>query len=140
MYELFDTPWRHQGQIEVKYAPFTAEWSITGKNSIGYNNVAAYVNYGTDRANAYRILEDALNLRDIRIYDTVTDPDGKERRVLNKDATTLAQQKQQTIKDAFREWIFKDADRRQTLVREYNEKFNSIRPREYDGQHIKFMK
>ena len=138
MYELFDTPWRHQGQIEVKYAPFTAEWSITGKNSIGYNNVAAYVTYGTDRANAYRILEDALNLRDIRIYDTVTDPDGKERRILNKDATTLAQQKQQTIKDAFQEWIFKDADRRQTLVREYNEKFNSIRPREYDGQHIKF--
>ena len=94
MYELFDTPWRHQGQIEVKYAPFTAEWSITGKNSIGYNNVAAYVTYGTDRANAYRILEDALNLRHIRIYETVTDPDGKERRILNKDATTLAQQKQ----------------------------------------------
>ena len=138
MYELFDTPWRHQDDIEVKYAPFTAEWNITNKNSIGYNNVAAYVTYGTDRANAYRILEDTLNLRDIRIYDTVTDPDGKERRVLNKDATTLAQQKQQTIKDAFREWIFKDADRRQTLVREYNEKFNSIRPREYDGQHIKF--
>jgi N12 class adenine-specific DNA methylase/adenine-specific DNA methylase len=138
MYDLFDTPWRHQGDIEVKYAPFTAEWSITNKNSIGYNNVAAYVTYGTDRANAYRILEDTLNLRDIRIYDTVTDPDGKERRVLNKDATTLAQQKQQTIKDAFQEWIFKDADRRQTLVRQYNEKFNSIRPREYDGQHIKF--
>ena len=138
MYDLFDTPWRNQGDIEVKYAPFTAEWNITNKNSIGYNNVAAYVTYGTDRANAYRILEDTLNLRDIRIYDTVTDPDGKERRVLNKDATTLAQQKQQTIKDAFQEWIFKDADRRQTLVRQYNEKFNSIRPREYDGQHIKF--
>ena len=138
MYDLFDTPWRHQGDIEVKYAPFTAEWSITNKNSIGYNNVAAYVTYGTDRANAYRILEDTLNLRDIRIYDTVTDLDGKERRVLNKDATTLAQQKQQIIKDAFQEWIFKDADRRQTLVRQYNEKFNSIRPREYDGQHIKF--
>ena len=138
MYDLFDTPWRNQGDIEVKYAPFTAEWSITNKNSIGYNNVAAYVTYGTDRANAYRILEDTLNLRDIRIYDTVTDPDGKERRVLNKDATTLAQQKQQTIKDAFQEWIFKDSDRRQTLVRQYNEKFNSIRPREYDGQHIKF--
>ena len=100
--------------------------------------MAAYVTYGTDRANAYRILEDTLNLRDIRIYDTVTDLDGKERRVLNKDATTLAQQKQQIIKDAFQEWIFKDADRRQTLVRQYNEKFNSIRPREYDGQHIKF--
>jgi len=138
MYELFNTPWRHQGEIEVKYAHFTAEWSITNKNTIGYNNVAAYVTYGTDRANAYRILEDTLNLRDIRIYDTITDPEGKERRVLNKDATTLAQQKQQTIKDAFQEWIFKDADRRQTLVKHYNEKFNAIRPREYDGQHIKF--
>ncbi len=138
MYELFNTPWRHQGEIEVKYAHFTAEWSITNKNTIGYNNVAAYVTYGTDRANAYRILEDTLNLRDIRIYDTITDAEGKERRVLNKDATTLAQQKQQTIKDAFKEWIFKDADRRQILVKQYNEKFNSIRPREYDGQHIKF--
>lgn len=138
MYELFDTPWRNQDQIEVKYAPFTAEWNITGKSAVGYNNVAAYVTYGTDRANAYKILEDTLNLRDVRIYDTVVDPDGKERRVLNKDATTLAQQKQQTIKDAFRDWIWNDADRRQTLVKKYNEKFNSIRPREYDGQHINF--
>ncbi len=138
MYELFDTPYRNQGDIEVKFAPFTAEWNITNKNSIGYNNVAAYVTYGTDRANAYRILEDSLNLRDVRIYDTVVDPDGKERRVLDKDATTLAQQKQQTIKDEFRDWIFKDADRRQTLVSQYNEKFNSTRPREYDGQHINF--
>ena len=139
MYELFDTPYRQQGQIEVKYASFTAEWSITNKNAIGYNNVAAYVTYGTDRANAYRILEDTLNLRDVRIYDTVTDPEGKEKRVLNKDATTLAQQKQQAIKDEFRDWIWKDANRRQTLVRTYNEKFNSIRPREYDGQHINFV-
>lgn len=138
MYELFDTPWRNQDQIEVKYAPFTAEWNITGKSTVGYNNVAAYVTYGTDRTNAYKILEDTLNLRDVRIYDTVVDPDGKERRVLNKDATTLAQQKQQTIKDAFRDWIWNDADRRQTLVKKYNEKFNSIRPREYDGQHINF--
>lgn len=138
MYKLFDTPYRNQGDIGVKFAPFTAEWNITNKNSIGYNNVAAYVTYGTDRANAYRILEDSLNLRDVRIYDTVVDPDGKERRVLNKDATTLAQQKQQTIKDEFRDWIFKDADRRQTLVSQYNEKFNSTRPREYDGQHINF--
>lgn len=138
MYELFDTPLRNQDQIEVKYAPFTAEWNITGKSAVGYNNVAAYVTYGTDRANAYKILEDTLNLRDVRIYDTVVDPDGKERRVLNKDATTLAQQKQQTIKDAFRDWIWNDADKRQTLVKKYNEKFNSIRPREYDGQHITF--
>jgi hypothetical protein len=101
--------------------------------------VAAYVTYGTDRANAYRILEDTLNLRDIRIYDTVTDPEGKENRVLNKDATTLAQQKQQAIKNEFRDWIWKDANRRQNLVKTYNEKFNSIRPREYDGQHINFV-
>lgn len=139
MYELFDTPYRLQGEVEVKYAPFTAEWNISNKNAVGYNNVAAYVTYGTDRANAYRILEDTLNLRDVRIYDTVIDPDGKEKRVLNKDATTLAQQKQQTIKDEFQDWIWRDADRRQTLVRTYNEKFNSIRPREYDGQHINFV-
>ncbi|MDD3393434.1 MAG: SNF2-related protein [Anaerotignum sp.] len=138
MYEVFDTPYRLQGNIEVKYAPYTAEWSITNKNAISYNNVAAYVTYGTDRANAYKILEDTLNLRDMRIYDTVTDPDGKERRVLNKDATTLAQQKQQAIKEEFRDWIWNDADRRQTLVKRYNEQFNSTRPREYDGQHITF--
>ena len=94
--------------------------------------------YGTDRANAYRILEDTLNLRDIRIYDTKTDPDGKERRVLNSKETTLAQQKQQAIKDAFVEWIWKDPDRRQELVGKYNELFNSNRPREYDGRHISF--
>jgi len=139
MYELFDTPYRLQGEVEVKYAPFTAEWNITNKNAVGYNNVAACVTYGTDRANAYRILEDSLNLRDVRIYDTITDADGKEKRVLNKDATTLAQQKQKAIKDEFQDWIWKDADRRQTLVKKYNEKFNSIRPREYDGQHINFV-
>ena len=139
MYELFDTPYRLQGDVEVKYAPFTAEWNITNKNAVGYNNVAAYVTYGTDRANAYKILEDSLNLRDVRIYDTITDADGKEKRVLNKDATTLAQQKQQAIKDEFQDWIWRDADRRQTLVKTYNEKFNSIRPREYDGQHINFV-
>ena len=139
MYELFDTPYRHQGQVEVKYAHFTAEWSITNKNAVGYNDVAAYVTFGTDRANAYRILEDTLNLRDVRIYDTVTDHDGKEKRVLNKDATTLAQQKQQAIKGEFQDWIWKDADRRQTLVKKYNEQFNAIRPREYDGQHINFV-
>ena len=101
-------------------------------------NVAAYTTYGTDRANAYKILEDTLNLRDVRIYDTVQDADGKEQRVLNQKATTLAQQKQQAIKDAFREWIWKDPERRQTLVAQYNELFNSIRPREYDGSHIVF--
>ena len=100
--------------------------------------MTAYVTYGTRRANAYRILEDTLNLRDVRIYDMVTDPDGKERRVLNQKETTLAQQKQQAIKAAFREWIWKDLNRRETLVAQYNELFNATRPREYDGQHITF--
>ena len=138
MVEIFQTPGYLQDIIEVRYVPYTAEWSVSNKNAVSYNNVAAYVTYGTDRANAYRILEETLNLRDIRIYDTVTDPDGKERRVLNSKDTTLAQQKQQAIKDAFRDWIWKDAERRRTLVSEYNEKFNSTRPREYDGRHITF--
>ena len=138
MYELLNPPFYLRNNIQVNYAEFTAEWNITGKNSVGYNNVAAYVTYGTDRANAYRILEDTLNLRDVRIYDTVTDPDGKERRVLNSKETTLAQQKQQAIKDAFRDWIWRDPERRQTLTQKYNELFNSCRPREYDGRHITF--
>jgi hypothetical protein len=112
MEELLDPPYSVRDEIQVNYSKFTAEWNISGKNRVGYNNVAAYVTYSTDRANAYRILEDSLNLRDTRIYDTVTDPDGKERRVLNSKETTLAQQKQQTIKDAFRDWIWKDPDRR----------------------------
>lgn len=139
MYELFDTPYRNQGSIKVNYSNFTAEWSVTNKNSIYYDDVAAYATYGTDRANAYKIFEDTLNLRDVRIYDTKTEPDGKEIRVLNINATQLAQQKQQLIKDAFKDWIFRDADRRQTLVKLYNERFNSIRPREYDGSHINFV-
>lgn len=139
MYELFDTPYRNQGNIKVNYSNFTAEWSVTAKNSISYDDVAAYATYGTDRANAYKIFEDTLNLRDVRIYDTKTEPDGKEIRVLNVDATQLAQQKQQLIKDAFKDWIFRDADRRQTLVKLYNERFNSVRPREYDGSHINFV-
>ena len=102
------------------------------------SNVAAYTTYGTDRANAYKILEDTLNLRDVRIYDTVQDADGKEQRVLNQKATTLAQQKQQAIKDAFREWIWKDPDRREAICKTYNILFNSNRPREYDGSHISF--
>ena len=102
------------------------------------NDVAAYMTYGTDRANAYRILEETLNLKDIRIYDTVEDADGKQRRVLNKKATTLAQQKQQAMKDAFQDWLWKDPRRRERLVAKYNEQFNSTRPREYDGSHIVF--
>ncbi|MVB09524.1 hypothetical protein CAFE_01800 [Caprobacter fermentans] len=138
MEELLNPPSGVRDGIRVNYSSFTAEWAISNKNSIGYNNVAAYVTYGTDRANAYRILEDSLNLRDTRIYDTVTDPDGKERRVLNSKETTLAQQKQQAIKDAFRDWIWKDPERRQTLTKKYNETFNSSRPREYDGRHLVF--
>ena len=138
MYETFQTPGYLKNRIHVNFTDFTAEWNITEKNSIPWSDVAAFTTYGTERASAYRILEDSLNLRDVRIYDTVQDPDGKEKRVLNKDATTLAQQKQQAIKDAFRDWIWKDPDRRQALVRKYNDLYNSTRPREYDGQHIIF--
>ena len=138
MYETFDTPFYLQRSIEVHYTPFTAEWQISGKNVVGQNNVAAYSTYGTGRANAYKILEDSLNLRDVRIYDTVEDADGKERRVLNAKETTLAAQKQQAIRDAFRDWIWKDPERRQALVRQYNEEMNATRPREYDGSHIVF--
>ncbi|MFR1870935.1 MAG: SNF2-related protein, partial [Acutalibacteraceae bacterium] len=108
------------------------------KSSVSYNDVAAYTTYGTSRANAYKILEDSLNLRDVRIYDTIEDADGKERRVLNAKETTLAAQKQQAIREAFKDWIWKDPERRQTLVRQYNEEMNSTRPREYDGSHITF--
>ena len=138
MYETFHTPYYLQRNIEVNYSSFTAEWQVTGKNTVAYNDVAAYTTYGTSRANAYKILEDSLNLRDVRIYDTVEDADGKERRVLNAKETTLAAQKQQAIRDAFRDWIWKDPERRQTLVRQYNEEMNSTRPREYDGSHITF--
>ncbi len=138
MYELLNTPYYQRRAIDVHFSPQTAEWRINGKTVVSRSNVAAYTTYGTDRANAYKLLEDALNLRDTRIFDTIQDADGKEQRVLNQKATTLAQQKQQAIKDAFREWIWKEPTRREALVKEYNERFNSIRPREYDGQHIVF--
>jgi len=138
MYELLDPPYYVRRNIEVNYSEFSAEWNITGKSSVGYNNINAFMTYGTERANAYKILEDTLNLQDVRIYDTKIEADGKERRVLNSKETTLAQQKQQAIKDAFQDWIWKDPDRRQTLVQKYNEIFNSNRPREYDGKHITF--
>ena len=138
MYETFNTPYYLQRAIQVNYASFTAEWQVTGKNSVSENDVAAYTTYGTSRANAYKILEDSLNLRDVRIYDTIEDADGKERRVLNAKETTLAAQKQQAIREAFRDWIWRDPERRQTLVRQYNEEMNSTRPREYDGSHITF--
>ena len=138
MYETFNTPYYLQRAIQVNYAAYTAEWQVTGKSSVSDSDVAAYTTYGTSRANAYRLLEDALNLRDVRIYDTVEDADGRERRVLNARETTLAAQKQQAIRDAFRDWIWRDPERRQTLVRQYNEEMNSTRPREYDGSHITF--
>ena len=138
MYETFNTPFYLQRSIEVNYSSFTAEWQIKGKSSVSYNDVAAYTTYGTSRANAYKILEDSLNLRDVRIYDTIEDADGKERRVLNAKETTLAAQQQQAIREAFRDWIWRDPERRQTLVRQYNEEMNSTRPREYDGSHITF--
>ena len=138
MYETFDTPFYLQRSIEVHYSAFTAEWQISGKNAVGQRDVAAYTTYGTNRANAYKILEDSLNLRDVRIYDTVEDTDGKERRVLNAKETTLAAQKQQAIREAFKDWIWRDPERRQALVRQYNEEMNATRPREYDGSHIVF--
>ena len=138
MEETFETPYYLRRSIEVKFSEMTAEWRINGKSSPSYNDVAAYVTYGTDRANAYRILEETLNLKDIRIYDTIEDADGKQKRVLNKKETTLAQQKQQAIKDAFQDWVWKDPRRREALVTKYNELFNSTRPREYDGSHIRF--
>ena len=138
MYETFETPRYLRGQIEISYVPYTAEWQISRKSMVRYNDVAAFTTYGTDRASAYRLLEDALNLRDIRIYDTIEDADGRERRVLNAKETTLAAQKQQLIRDAFKDWIWKDPERRETLVRQYNEEMNSTRPREYDGSHIVF--
>ena len=138
MEDLLEPPFYLRRSIKVNFSEFTAEWNISGKKNIGYRDVNANSTYGTSRINAYHILEDSLNLRDVRIYDTVEDPDGRERRVLNQKETTLAQQKQEAIKDAFKDWIWQDPERRQDLVRQYNELFNSTRPREYDGSHITF--
>ena len=138
MNETFDTPKRLLDTIQVQYSSYTAAWNITNKSRIFYDDVAAYSTYGTDRASAYDILEDSLNLRDVRIYDTVYDDEGKEKRVLNAKETTLASQKQSMIREAFKDWIWRDPDRRQAIVKQYNEEMNSIRPREYDGSHIVF--
>ena len=138
MFELLEPPLYARRSLEVNYSEFTAEWNISGKSSIPYNDINARMTYGTDCANAYKILEDTLNLRDVRIYDTVRDADGTEKRVLNSKETTLAQQKQQAIREAFRDWIWRDPDRRRELVQLYNERFNSTRPREYDGRHLIF--
>lgn len=139
MAETFQTPeYLLERVIKVRYAEVNGQWNISGKNDDSPGNSLVTATYGTRRANAYRLLEDALNLRDTKIYDTVTE-DGKEKRVLNKQETMLAGQKQEMIKEAFKEWIFKDLERREDLCRIYNETFNSIRPREYDGQHIQFV-
>ena len=138
MYETFETPFYMKRNIQVEYSPLTAEWHITGKSSPNWADVMAYTTFGTGRANAYEIMEDTLNLRDVRIYDTVKDDEGKERRVLNSKETTLAAQKQQAIKDAFQDWVWKDPKRRETLVKQYNELMNSTRPREYDGSFLVF--
>ena len=137
MYELFETALYKQGSIEIMYSTYTTEWRISNKHS-DFDNVKATVTYGTKRINGYEILEAALNMRDVKVYDTKHDADGKEIRVLNTTETTLARQKQDLIKQEFKDWIFKDMDRRTALVRKYNDKFNSIRPREYDGSHLVF--
>ena len=138
MEEVFEIPFYQRRAVQVQYSNFTSEWRINGKTSLSYSNVANNMTFGTDRVTGLRILEDTLNLRDVRVYDTVEDADGKEKRVLNQEATTLAQQKQQALKEAFRDWVWRDPDRRAALVEKYNELFNSVRPREYDGQHITF--
>ena len=138
MYELLDTPPYLKRYIHVEYSPYTAAWNISGKGKIYSNDITAWNTYGTDYMNAYDILEDSLNLRDVRVYDTVRDENGKEKRVLNGKQTTLAQQKQQLVRDAFKDWIWADPTRRQSLVEQYNREMNSIRPREYDGSHIVF--
>ncbi len=138
MVETFQPTYWASRSMDVSYSPYTSEWHIDGKSAVGANDVNACSTYGTSRINAYKILENTLNLRDVRIYDKIEDADGTERRVLNVKETTLAQQKQQVIKDAFRDWLWKDPKRREMLVAKYNELFNSTRPREYDGSHLTF--
>ena len=139
MTEIFQIPYYLRHAVKVRYSPYTAEWRVEGKTATGRGDIISSETYGTSRANAYKILEETLNLKDVRIYDTIEDADGKPKRVLNKRETMLAQQKQQVIKDAFANWIWQDPQRRIALVRQYNELFNSTRPREYDGSHIHFV-
>ena len=139
MTETFQIPYYLRHAVKVRYSPYTAEWRVDGKTATGRSDIISSETYGTSRANAYKILEETLNLKDVRIYDTIEDADGKPKRVLNKRETMLAQQKQQVIKDAFANWVWQDPQRRISLVKQYNELFNSTRPREYDGSHIKFV-
>ena len=139
MTETFQIPYYLRRAVNVRYSPYTAEWRVEGKTATGRGDIISSETYGTSRANAYKILEETLNLKDVRIYDTIEDAEGKPKRVLNKRETMLAQQKQQIIKDAFANWVWQDPQRRIALVKQYNELFNSTRPREYDGSHIKFV-
>ena len=139
MTETFQIPYYLRHAVKVRYSPYTAEWRVEGKTATGRSDIISSETYGTSRANAYKILEETLNLKDVRIYDTIEDADGKPKRVLNKRETMLAQQKQQVIKDAFANWVWQDPQRRIALVKQYNELFNSTRPREYDGSHIHFV-
>ena len=139
MTETFQIPYYLRHAVKVRYSPYTAEWRVEGKTATGREDIISSETYGTSRANAYKILEETLNLKDVRIYDTIEDAEGKPKRVLNKRETMLAQQKQQVIKDAFANWVWQDPQRRIALVKQYNELFNSTRPREYDGSHIKFV-
>ena len=139
MTETFQIPYYLRRAVNVRYSPYTAEWRVEGKTATGRSDIISSETYGTSRANAYKILEETLNLKDVRIYDTIEDAEGKPKRVLNKRETMLAQQKQQVIKDAFANWVWQDPQRRIALVKQYNELFNSTRPREYDGSHIKFV-
>ena len=139
MTETFQIPYYLRHAVKVRYSPYTAEWRVEGKTATGRSDIISSETYGTSRANAYKILEETLNLKDVRIYDTIEDAEGKPKRVLNKRETMLAQQKQQVIKDAFANWVWQDPQRRISLVKQYNELFNSTRPREYDGSHIKFV-
>ena len=139
MTETFQIPYYLRHAVKVRYSPYTAEWRVEGKTATGRGDIISSETYGTSRANAYKILEETLNLKDVRIYDTIEDAEGKPKRVLNKRETMLAQQKQQVIKDAFANWVWQDPQRRIALVKQYNELFNSTRPREYDGCHIKFV-
>ena len=139
MTETFQIPYYLRHAVKVRYSPYTAEWRVEGKTATGRSDIISSETYGTSRANAYKILEETLNLKDVRIYDTIEDAEGKPKRVLNKRETMLAQQKQQVIKDAFANWVWQDPQRRIALVKQYNELFNSTRPREYDGSHIHFV-
>ena len=139
MTETFQIPYYLRRAVNVRYSPYTAEWRVEGKTATGRGDIISSETYGTSRANAYKILEETLNLKDVRIYDTIEDADGKPKRVMNKRETMLAQQKQQVIKDAFANWVWQDPQRRIALVKQYNELFNSTRPREYDGSHIHFV-